>query len=59
MLEKSIQEQIEITVRKGEEAFNKSLILLKIVKKGCKIAVEASEEEANNFIDIDIELQKL
>jgi len=57
MLEKSIQEQIEITVRKGEETFNKSLKLLKIAKKAVEIAVEVNEEEANNFIDI--ELQKL
>ncbi|CAG8667847.1 1358_t:CDS:2, partial [Ambispora gerdemannii] len=49
LLEKSIQEQIEIAIREGEESFNKSLELLKIAKKAVEIAIEVNEEAANDF----------
>lgn len=57
ILEKSIQEQIEITICESEEAYNKSLNLLKIAKKAVEIAIEINEKTANIFIDI--EFQKL
>jgi len=53
LLERSIQEQIEIAIREGEESFNKSLELLKIAKKAVEIAIEVNEEAANDFVDIE------
>ncbi|WP_147410483.1 hypothetical protein [endosymbiont GvMRE of Glomus versiforme] len=56
ILEKSIKEQIEITIREGEEAYNKSKELLNIAKRAVEMAVETNEETASDFI---AELQKL
>lgn len=53
MLDKSIQEQIETTIREGEEAYNKSKELLNIAKKAVEIAVEENEKAAEVFINIE------
>jgi len=57
MVDKSIQEQIETTVREGEKAYNKSKELLNVAKKSVEIAIEINEEVASSFIDT--ELQKI
>lgn len=56
-LDKLIQEQIEIIIREGEEAHNKSKILLTICKRAVETLIETNEKTANEFIDT--ELQKL
>ena len=55
MVDKSIQEQIETTVREGERAYNKSKELLNIAKNSVEIAIEINEEAASNFIDIELQ----
>lgn len=54
MLNETIQERIETTIREGEKLYNQSKHLLNIAKKAVEMAIEINEEAANNFLDLNL-----